>query len=265
MNVFTNEGYLADQIRRARRLQVAGLVSLAIVFLISCPVSLGMNLNPLIIILSYPFIFFGLPLWTIGSNRLKLLRRTPRDDQLITAELKGLSNKYSLHHYVPVGGKVIKHLLVAPAGLVVMESRDTTGPVYCEQGASGDRWKMRYTFFDRLLGTKLPVGNPSKDLDAATERAKTLLMEIGKPNVPVRGLVVFTRQQDLEIDSCSYPAVPLDETKVGIRDLLSIGNGGREEGLPLDQMLTSEDRRKINSRLTPAKAPVPARAASAQR
>jgi hypothetical protein len=202
----------------------------------------------------------------MGNNRSRLLKRTPRDDQHITAELKGLNNKYSLHHYLQLGDTVIKHLLVAPSGIVVLVSRDTVGPVTCTQGTNGDRWKVRTSLLERLSGMRNPLGNPTAEAQSGVAQTKSLLAEIGKPNVPVHGLIVFTHQKDLELDACTFPAVPLDETKSAVRDLLASGSSEREEGLALDQILTSEDRRLINSRLAPEKQSAPpAKPASAQR
>src|SRR5438876_5284106 len=156
MNVFTNEGYFKEQIARARRLRWAGILSLAVVFVISI-LSIFASLPPVVILLTYPFLLAGFPLMTIGRTRLKLLSRTPRDDQLLNNELKGLNNKYALHHYVPIGDKVIKHLLVSPVGLVAIETRDTMGQVICKGGPKGDRWRVRTNFLDRFSGLNLPL------------------------------------------------------------------------------------------------------------
>src|SRR3954447_11001054 len=104
MNIFTNENYIKDQLKGARRLQLIGVVLLIIAFVISCPISLGLNLPPLVIVLAYPFLLVGFPLLTLGNNRLRRLRSIPRADLQINNELKGLNNKYSLHHYVSLDG-----------------------------------------------------------------------------------------------------------------------------------------------------------------
>src|SRR5207249_1011288 len=114
-------------------------------------------------------------LMTIGKNRLKRLRSAPRADHLLNNELKGFNNKYALHHYVPAGDRIIKHLLVAPAGLVAIETRDTVGPVVCKGDSKGDRWKVRTGLFDRLGGLTSGVGNPSKDLEVALADARNIL------------------------------------------------------------------------------------------
>jgi hypothetical protein len=265
LNVFTNDGYLKQQLQMARRLQWAGIASLLIVFLVSCPITFGSQVPPYLILLAYPFLFLGFPLFSMGNNRLKRLRRTPRPDQLLTNELKGFNNKYSLHHYVPVDGRTIMHLLVAPSGLVVMETRDATGAVSCKGGSKGDRWRMRSGMLEWLAGQRMRIGNPSVDLGAAVGQAARLLSSIGKPGVPVRALTVFVRPVELEVDGCQYPAVLLDEARTAVRSLLADMESDREGGSSVDVMLTSEDRRRINTQLAPAKPTATARPASAQR
>jgi hypothetical protein len=266
MNVFTNESYIKEQLRSARRMQIAGLVSLVLAFLISCPLSLGYNLHPLVILLAYPFLLVGFPLLTMGNNRLRRLRSIPRSDLLLNAELKGLNNKYSLYHYVPVEGKTVKHLLVAPAGLVVMESRDTTGQVSCASGPKGDHWNVRTSFLDRISGNRPPLGNPSRDLDGSLALAKGLLESIGKPGVEARGLIVFTRQEDMEVEGCLYPVVPLSETKAAVRQILGDLDSSRAAATSeVASILTSEDRRRLNGMLAPEKPAPPAKAASPAR
>jgi hypothetical protein len=266
MNVFTNESYIKEQFKSARRMQLMGIGALVLAFLISCPLSLGYNLHPVVILLAYPFLLAGFPLLTMGNNRLRRLRAIPRADLLLNTELKGLNNKYSLHHYAAVDGKIVKHLLVAPAGLLVVESRDTTGQVMCASGPNGDRWRVRTSFLERISGTRPPLGNPSRDLQESLALAKGLLESIGKPAVEARGLIVFTRQEDLEVEGCSYPVVPLSETKAAVRQMLGDLDSSRARSTgQVASLLTSEDRRRLNAMLAPEKPVPPAKAPSPAR
>lgn len=261
MNTFTNEQYLKDQLRRAKRLQLFGVLSIFLSFFLS----FGFGVNYLLVWLAYPFLFVGLPLWTIGRATVRRLGMTPRADQLLTNELKTLNNKHTLHHYATVSGKTVNHLLIAPAGVLVMQSSEAIGPVTCQGGPTGDRWKSKGNILDRLTGLRPPVGNPTRDLDAAVSAVRQMLADSGKPNVPVKGLIVFTTNPDLEIEECNYPAVPLNEVRQATRELLLDIAGDRAEGTNVDAILTSEDRRRINLALSPQVPPVPAKPASAQR
>src|SRR5437870_7139149 len=100
MNVFTNESYITDQVQRAARLRRIGIAALIISLSISTiPLLLGLTVPPLLLLLAYPFLLVGFPLMTMGNNQARRLRTTPRADRLLNEQLKGLGNKYSLHHY----------------------------------------------------------------------------------------------------------------------------------------------------------------------
>jgi hypothetical protein len=266
MNIFTNENYIKEQFRKAKRLQSLGIASLVLALAISCGLTFGLSLQPLLIILAYPFLLAGFPLMTMGNNRLRRLRTIPRADLLLNTELKGLNNKYSLHHYVPVDGKIIKHLLVAPAGLIVLESRDATGQITCKSGPKGDQWSARVGFFEQISGNRPPLGNPSRDLEESLTQAKALLASINKPGVEARGLIVFTRQEDMEVEGCTYPALPLSEVKPAVRQVLSdLDRSHGEATGGIAGLLTSEDRRRLIARLAPDKPAVQAKPAPAAR
>lgn len=248
MNVFTNEEYFAAQTRKARLLRTAGV--LAIIF--SFVMSLMAGDSPYLVCVAYPFLLAGLPMWSIGRSMQRKLTTMPRADKLLNEELKGLSNKYSLHHYPVIDGRLIKHLLVMPAGLLAIETRDSTGPIGCKAGKSGDAWRAKSGLLDRISGMNTAVGNPTADLAASIQSATTLLPKVGKEAVPVMGMIVFTRNPDINVDGCTYAALPLDEVKETVRDLQFELGSEKGEGSGVATILTTEDRRKLNAILQPA-------------
>jgi hypothetical protein len=271
MNIFTNEAFFTQQIQAARRQQVIGIALIVVYFLTSC-VFLFISssaLSPAVISAAYFLgliaLLTGFPLWRISTNKIKRLQATPRADQLLNVELKGLSNKYTLHHYVPADGGIIKHLLVTPTGLIVMESRDEVGPVSCTGSDRGDRWRLPGGLFARFASDKYSSSNPSQDLEVAMSRADGLLTAIGKPKVPISGFIVFTRQEDIELEECSRRAIPLDETKALVKTIVVEGESEQESTPDVDQLLTSEDRRRLNALLAPKQPAAPVKVASAQR
>ncbi len=260
MNVFTNDGYFKAQLERARQLRFWGILALAVAFAASMLVQFVPGIPPLLVLASYPFLFAGFPMWTIGNNRLKVLKAAVSVDQKITAELKGFSDKYTLHHYATVDGKTVKHLLVAPVGLIVMESRDTTGPITC----TDDKWKGRTSWLERMAGVSVPLGDPTADTIATSRLMCEKLNSIGKPEVPVAGLIVFSRATDIQLDGSTYGAVPVAEVKVAVRQMLSDMAPEREERSNVGVMLTSDDRRKLNALLAPAQPEVAAKPSPAR-
>jgi hypothetical protein len=265
MNVFTHDEYIRGQIRAARRMQWIGL---ALVF-VSMVLAFWPTENYLTIFLAYPFLLAGLPIWTAARATQRRLGQSARVYQLINNELKGLSNKYSLHHYPMVEGTPISHLLVGPQGLIVLLSSQAAGPVTCRGGPRGDVWRSKSGLLDKMTGLNPPVGNPSKGLDEAISAARQLLQKLGKPNVPVRGVVVFTGNPQIFVDGCSYRAVPLHELRQTVQELLGDMEADAKRDADarqrLEAVLTSDDRRRINALLNPAPAVVVPKPASVRR
>jgi hypothetical protein len=250
MNIYIHQDYAKEQARRAGRLTTIGMILIVISFLVSFASFAGPNYQ-FLIFLAYPFLLIGFPIWQMGRSTQRRLASTPRADNLLNAELKGLNNKYSLHHYIKYGETWIHHLLVTPSGLVVMYSSDATGPVRCQGTDKVDRWKSPTNLMDRLTGLKPPVGNPTQELLPAMAAAREILEKVGKPEVPVKGVVLFTRNPDVQIDGCSFQAIPMNEAKLEIRDLQHDMDTEREGDTGVAKLLTSDDRRRLNSFLAP--------------
>jgi hypothetical protein len=170
---------------------------------------------------------------------------------MLNAELKGLNNKYSLHHYIRYGDTWIHHLLVTPSGLIVINSSDAAGPITCTDSAKGDNWKSPTNLLDRMSGLKPPVGNVTQELDVSIAAVREIASRIGKPDVPVKGLVLFTRNPDVQISGCTYQGAPMSETRQAIRELQQDLDAEREDTTDVRTLLTSEDRRKLNTFLAP--------------
>lgn len=270
MNIFTNEAFFVQQIQAARRRQALAISLIAVYFVFSI-MSLTLPSSTLGSVyiwfapISFISLLIGFPLWRTNSNKLKRLRATPRADQLLNNELKGLSNKYSLHHYVPASGGIIKHLLVTPNGLIVMETRDEVGPVQCKGTDRGDQWTFPGGLLVRLASDKSVSNNPSQDLEVAMSKADSLLTAIGKPQVSISGFIVFTRQDDIELNECSRRAIPLNETKALVKAIVAESDNDPEVSSDVSQLLTSEDRRRFVALVAPPPPVAPAKPASAQR
>ncbi|MEP6776417.1 MAG: hypothetical protein ABJA50_12550, partial [Chloroflexota bacterium] len=132
------------------------------------------------------------------------------------------------------------------------------GPVGCKATAKGDIWKSPTSLLDRMTGTKPSIGNPTVELESMVAAARELLSQIGKPDVPVKGVVLFTRNPDITLEGCSYGAAPLNEMRDAVRDLEQDMGADREEGLVVNTILTSEDRKRLNNLLAPVSVPASA-------
>lgn len=241
---------------RNRRRQLIGIGLFFISFVLSL-LSLS-DASQFLIYLAYPFMLVGIVFWTSARNAERKLQSSPGADALINAEMKGLSNKYSLHHHPRVNDVLIPHLFIMPTGVLVMDSNDAAGPVTCTSSGKGDRWKAPTNIIDRITATKPQIGNPSLTLEAMVESARTLLAGIGKPDVPVKGLVIFTQNPDIEINGCSFGAAPVNELRFAIKDLETSMGEDREGAGDVRTLLTSADRIKINNILAPVSIPASA-------
>jgi hypothetical protein len=248
MNIYTNDSYNAEQLARAKRLRTYGIMAVVASFAMSILASY----NVLFIYLAYPLLLVGFPMWTYGRSLHRRLTQMPQAEKVLDAELKGFSNKYTLYHYANVGGQTVKHLLVMPLGVLVMESSDTAGKTTCSGKGGQDRWQNRSGWLDRLSGMNPSVGNPTRELTGSVENVRDLLAQVGKPSVPLMGLVVFTRNPEVEVDDCTFEALPVNELKDTVRGIQYELGGDRTEGADLSRILTNEDRRKLHLLLAPS-------------
>jgi hypothetical protein len=258
LNIFIHQDYIGEAKKKNRQKQLIGIALFGVSFLLSL-FSLS-EATQWLIYLAYPFMIIGVVFWTTARSAERKLLSAPDADALVNAEMKGLSNKYSLHHHPRVNGVIIPHLFIMPAGLLVMDSSDAAGPITCKGSEQGDKWRAPSNFLDKMTGNKPQVGNPSLELDTMIAATKSLLESIGKPDVSIKGLVLFTRNPDIEVDGCAYGAAPVDELRFAVKDLeASMGGEEREATTNVKVILTSEDRRKLNNILAPVSIPASAK------
>ncbi len=248
---------MKEERRKIRRRQFIGIGLFFVSFVLSFA-----SFSPetqYLIFLAYPFLLVGVPIWMSARSAERRLGSGPQADALINAEVKGLSNKYSLHHYPRVGDVWVRHLFIMPAGVLVMTTSDALGPVTCTGSEKGDRWKAQSNIIDRITGSKPAVGNPSLELDPMVAAARTLVDSVGKPEVAVKGLVLFTRNPDVEVNGCTYGAAPVNELRLALRDLELSMEEERDGSVDVRSILTSDDRRKLNNILAPVSIPASAK------
>ena len=76
--------------------------------------------------------------------------------------------------------------------------------------------------------------------------------------MPVKGVALFTRNPEITLSGCSYGAAPLNEMRDAVRDLEQDMGADREEGLVVNTILTSDDRKRLNNILAPVSVPASA-------
>lgn len=148
----------------------------------------------------------------IGMYYTNRWGRSPRPDEIITKNLKGLGREFTIYHYVTP----TPHLLVSPAGLWVILGNYAAGTVTY----SKKRWRIKGGGFAqsylRFFGQET-LGRP--DLDAATEIAsvtrhlKKILPE-GTSIPEVRAALLFLNPKvDLQTGDAPLPSVLAKDLK----------------------------------------------------
>jgi len=131
-------------------------------------------------------LFVGFAVATIGIYYANRWVKKPRPEDTINHAFKGLSNKYRLYHYELSHD----HVLLAPNGVVVIETRNIEGHFSYTDG----KWRQRMSISRALrFFVEERLGDPIADAQAAVSRIKAALKaKLPKGDkVPVRAVVVF--------------------------------------------------------------------------
>ncbi len=208
MKVITNEKLVKRNARIGQVATVSGLVVLVGGMVISFR-------NPNFASISWLALLLGFALSQVGLYFGNRWGRHPRPDELLDQGLKGLSEQYSIYHYVTPAA----HLLVGPSGLWVIMPFHQAGKIVFEKNRykqKGGGFMQRYL---RIFGQE-GLGRP--DLEASAEVAAIDKFikknisdgEIKEPNV---ALVFVNEKAELEVKDAPLLTLPLKELKNTIR------------------------------------------------
>jgi hypothetical protein len=170
--------------RRATASHVASLTGMGMMLVgVALPYlwSGGFRLTPFLLVI-------GFAVATTGIHFANRWVRKPRPEEVLDQALKGLDDRHRLYHYLP-GAPA--HLLLAPSGLVLLETRSGEG-LYRFDGA---RWRQRITLGKALrFFVEEPLGDPIAEARLAAERLQAGLAAKfeGGDQIRVSPVVVFT-------------------------------------------------------------------------
>lgn len=214
MNVAANEAYIKSQKRRAFAVQAVGMGLVFLSFLLS----FVYITVPWLIVVAYPALLIGWPLWLWGRGASRRWATAAKVDDAVSAELKGLNTRYALFHQVVLGKAVLDHVLISPDGVLVVEMKEGGGAVSCATGTEGgDRWRAKMGIIDRISrwGDEV-LGNPTLELDGkiAALREWVTAQGVLLGPLPVAGAVAFYNPATaLNIESSKYDVLRLPELK----------------------------------------------------
>lgn len=203
MKVVQNTNKIEKNKKIGKYTTIGGLVILGI--------GLYVNLTaPQEIIISFGSLILGFALSQVGIYYSNRFGRSPRPDELLTSSLKGLSEQYTLYHYMTP----VPHVLVGPAGLWVLLPYPQTGVV--TYLADKKRWHHKGGNFFMKIFAQEGIAKP--DVEAkymAEDLQKYLAKQMpGAEIPPVQALAVFTAKTiELNAEGAPVEAVVLDKVK----------------------------------------------------
>lgn len=213
MQVTTNEKFVRRHVLISRWATLAGIVVLGIGMYISIHQAAPDPRNPnLTLLLSAPWVTLvvGIILLNLGKSSSIRWGGRPRPDEALAGALKGLDNRHYLYNYIR--SLPVEHLLVAPYGLYVLETRGFIGSVIND----GNRWRRKPGLGAALqFFAEGSLGNPSRDVEKGVTVIRSLLEErFGAETAqswPIWPIIVFTNPR-VEL-SITDPEIPVVQPK----------------------------------------------------
>jgi hypothetical protein len=135
--------------------------------------------------------------------------KSPRPDEVITASLKGLEEKYTLYHYMTAAS----HLLVGPAGIWILIPYAVKGIITYDEIKK--RWKHKGGNFYLRMFAQEGLGRPDMDIENEVLETTKYIQRVtqSNPGLPVQAALVFTNDK-ITIDAANAPFPTLAASKL---------------------------------------------------
>ena len=140
--------------------------------------------------------------------------RSPRPDELISKELKGLDDKYTLYHYVTP----VPHLLVGPAGIYVISTYIQGGKITYD--AKKRRWQQKGGNLYMKWFAQEGLGRPDQEMNSSINDVRAMIQKTAEiPGLPEPdGLLVFTNPKaQVDAPEAHLATLQLDKLKDYVR------------------------------------------------
>ncbi len=207
MKIITNH----KLVKRNRRIgQITTFVSMGVLGL-----GLYISFSQNYVTLSFLALLVGFALSQVGIYFGSRWGRSPRPDEIISAALKGLDNKYTLYHYT----SPVHHLLVGPAGLWVLSPYFQKGTITYDQKKK--RWQQKGGNLYMKIFAQESIGRPDQETthliqDMESFLAKNLPDGITQPKV--QPVLVFTDSKVvIQTENAPIPTLQIEKLKDFIR------------------------------------------------
>ncbi len=220
MRVVRNTAYLNRRKRISRWTVFFGVLGLGLAML--------MVLDPQLIIPAYGVLIVGFLVFNAGMQQLTKWNRSPRADEVLDQLLRRLNDRYALVHYPNLSGWRPEHVLISPAGLIVITTRAVPGEVRVD----GERWSRKGNWFVRFFGLGGPqLGNPTIENVRQRESLYEYLTLNDLPGKDyIDGVIVFLNpRSEIEVVESDITIASADELLSTIRDFGAETNLANED------------------------------------
>lgn len=204
MKIVTNEKLIRRNRRLGQYLSIGSLVILG--------VGLYISFRPEMISLSFLALIIGFMLSQVGIYFGNRWGRSPRPDEIISASLKGLDNRYTLYHYT----SPVMHLLVGPAGMWILLPYSQRGNITYEKG----RWRQKGGNWYLKLFAQEGLGRPDMDARSSQEDMKKFIAKLPEAETlpAVNTALVFTNPKvAVDAPEAPIPTMAVEKLKDFIR------------------------------------------------
>ena len=208
MYIYTNEAKLKKYKNISKYTTIA-----AFVILIGGAIA---AFSPKYVMISFLALIVGFIVSQISISFTSKWGREPSNNNIFNVKLKGLSDNYSIYHYMDP----VDHLLVGTGGTFILMPYFQGGEIGFDEKKG--RWtQKKANFFMKLFGQE-SLGRPDVECDSALAGVRDYFIsrEIDFPEDMIHPILVFINPQAriLEGQNFKYDTIPLGKLKETIRN-----------------------------------------------
>lgn len=207
MKIVSNEKLIRRNKKIGQVLTMGALVILAIGLYFSFT-------KPEMITVTFGALLVGFLMTQVGTFYGNRWGRSPRPDETLSSNLKGLEDKYTLYHYTAG----VSHLLTGPTGIWALIPISAGGTITYDE--SKERFRQKGgNFYLKIFGQD-SIGRPELDAQyTLTDLKKSFKKNVAEIELPEpQALLVFTNPKAVvEVNDPPIPAIAVEKLKEFIR------------------------------------------------
>ncbi len=162
--------------------------------------------------LSYVALLGGIILSQVGIYFSNRWGRNPRPDELLTANLKGLDDRYTFFNY----SSPVPFLLLGPSGVWILLPYHQGGRITFEK----DRWKQKGGNWYLKIFAQEGLGRPDLEVTSQENDVKRRLGKtLSEDQIPtIKPVIVMTNPKTvIDVEDAPVPTIPVKKLKDTVR------------------------------------------------